>query len=84
MPHHKLLSTLTFISPKAGDIFKYEIYNESGTSSHFAVISVREDVHSQKWGPCHHWIEITGYLRLSSSNLVGFEQDCINHFATTY
>lgn len=84
MSNHKLLSTLTLISTKSGDSFKYEIYNEIGSPNYFAVILVRDDVVSQKWGPSHFWIEINGYYRLSSANLLGLEQDCISHFANTY
>lgn len=80
MGFNKLLSTLTAISSLTGEKFKYEIFQDLSDGSYFAVISAQAEILTQNHGTSSVWVQIDGYLRLSSTNVPSCEEDCKRHF----
>jgi hypothetical protein len=81
MDMNKLFSTLTFNSASTGEKYKYEIFQDLSDGEYFAVISAQQDIPTEKFGTKSVWVQIDGYLRLSSVNVPSCESECKLHFA---
>ncbi|EJC6391907.1 hypothetical protein MZT64_001419 [Serratia marcescens] len=80
MEFSKLFSTLTAISTRTNEKYKYEIFQELSGGSYFAVISAQQDFVTKKYGTKSVWVEIEGCLRLTSTNVLTCEEECKRHF----
>ncbi|MDX7539606.1 hypothetical protein [Serratia marcescens] len=80
MGFSKLFSTLTAISARTGEKYKYEIFQDLSDGSYFAVISAQQDFATEKYGTTSVWVQVVGYLRLTSTNVPTCEEECKIHF----
>lgn len=83
MQKSKQYSTLEFTNG-IGERFKYEIYQNLGDASYYAVISTQQEIETDKYGRCSVWVEINSYLRLAPSHHEACEEECKAHFANIF
>ncbi|PHM64107.1 hypothetical protein Xsto_03304 [Xenorhabdus stockiae] len=83
MQASKLFSTLTFISQKSFETYKYEIFQGINDGEYFAIISAQQDIDTIKYGTKSVWIEIET-LRLSARNAPACEDECKFHFKSIH
>lgn len=83
MLYEKLSLTLMF-SASDGEKYKYEIFQDIPGYDFSAVLSVRQNIETEKYGEVSAWTEIIDFMRLRSQNLSDCEQECKNHFFTNF